>query len=50
MSELSMKINESSASKVGWIMLLFVTISNVVEHIGLLFFVNWESIFVLGPR
>ena len=41
-----MKINDSSASKIGWGILLFVTISNVVGHIGLLFFDNWDSIFV----
>ena len=46
MSELSMKVNESPVSKVGWIILLFVTISNVVGHIGLLIFDNSDSIFV----
>jgi hypothetical protein len=46
MSELSIRINESPASKIGWIILLFVTISNVVGHIGLLLFDNWDSIFV----
>ena len=46
MSELSVKTNESSVSKIGWGILLFVTISNVVGHIGLLFFDNLDTIFV----
>jgi hypothetical protein len=46
MSDLSIKTNESSVSKIGWGILLFVTISNVVGHIGLLFFDTSDSIFV----
>ena len=46
MSQLVAKINEASVSKIGWIILLFVTISNVLGHIGLLFFDNMDTIFV----
>lgn len=46
MSDVSVKMNQSSAVKVGWILLLFVTLSNVMGHIGLLLFDNWDSIFV----
>jgi hypothetical protein len=46
MSDLSMETNESSVSKIGWGILLFVTISNVVGHIGLLLFDNLDTIFV----
>lgn len=41
MSELT-RSNQSTTSKIGWILLLFVAISNVLGHIGL-------AIFESGP-
>ena len=46
MSEIAANVNQSRAARAGWILLLFVTISNVVGHIGLLLFDNPDTVFL----